>query len=195
MVAPVKLNFKIYQGSTFNEVLRWESTNIIYKSINSINNGAPVVINALGHGCPVGWRVKVTNVLGMKEINSDTKYSVVTDSTLDSVTINSLNSSAYSVYASGGLLQYNQPTDLTGFTARMQVRLKLTSEDTILSLTTENGGIALDNQSGTITINISSVDTTLLDFKSGVYSLEMVKSGVVTPFIVGTVTLIKEVTR
>ena len=26
MTSPVKLNFKVYQGSTFKEVLRWESS-------------------------------------------------------------------------------------------------------------------------------------------------------------------------
>ena len=60
MTAPVKTNFKIYQGSTFTEVLRWESYTKVYKTITNITKTAPVVITAIGHGMPVGWRAKVS---------------------------------------------------------------------------------------------------------------------------------------
>ena len=62
MSAPVKLNFKIYQGSTFKEVLRWETSTKVYKPISSITKAAPMVISSTAHGIPVGWRTKVTNV-------------------------------------------------------------------------------------------------------------------------------------
>ena len=74
MVAPVKLNLKIYQGATFRETLRWESGNKIYKPISAITQSAPTSITASGHGLPIGWRFRVTNVLGMTEINSQTDF-------------------------------------------------------------------------------------------------------------------------
>lgn len=197
MSSPIKLNLKVIQGSTFNQVLRWESSTKVYKTISSITNSAPVVINSTGHGVPVGWRVRVTNVLGMKEINSTstTHYYTVTNTTSNSVTLNSVNSLGYTAYTSGGVLEYNQPIDLAGYTARMQIRAKLDDTTVIKELTTENGGIVIDNTTKTITLTISATDTAAFTFGTAVYSLELVNGNVVTPFAGGTVTLTKEVTR
>ena len=196
MAQPVKLNFKIYQGSTFGEVLRWESSVKVYKPITAIDKSAPVKITAPEHGLPLDWRFRVTNVSGMKEINSgDTAYSA-SEVTSDTITINSINSLGYTLYTSGGVVEYNKPIDLTGFTARMQVRPKLDSNIIILSLSTENGGITVDNITKMITLSIPAEITAQLSFTTAVYSLEMVSNGgQVTPFIGGTVSLVKEVTR
>lgn len=195
MPSPVKINFKVYQGSTFKEVLRWESSTKVYKTITNITKAAPCVITAAGHALPLGWRTKVTNVLGMKEINSGDTYYVVTEASTNDVTLNSVNSLSYSTYTSGGVLEYNAMTDLTGYTSRMQLRNKITDTAVLLELTTENGGITLNPTLGTITINIAATQTALLSFSSAVYSLEMVKAGEVTQLVAGTITLEKEVTR
>ena len=194
---PVKLNYKIYQGSTFNEVLRWESSTKVYKTISSITKTAPVVITTTEpHEVPDGWRVKITNVLGMKEINSDTNYNVVSNTTASTLEINDINAVGFTAFTGGGVLEYNKPTDLTGFTARMQIREKITSAEVILSLTTENSGIVINNTTKTITLNISATDTASLNFTTAVYSLELVSpTGVVTPFINGNISLVQEVTR
>lgn len=195
MSAPVKVNFKIYQGSTFKEVLRWESSTKVYKPISGITKSAPVEINAIGHGAPTGWRVKITNVLGMKEINSADTYNTISEVTADGFKINAINAVSFSDYTSGGIVEYNQPVDLAGLTAKMQIREKLDSSTYILELTTENGGIVLDNINKTITINISYEQTAALSFSSAVYSLEIMRGAEVTPFINGTISLVKEVTR
>ena len=169
MTSPVKLNFKIYQGSTFKEVLRWESSTKTYKPITGISQNAPCTIDCAGHGLTTGWRFKVSNVKGMKEINSS-EYYIGTADTADVVSINSLNSLDYSAYVSGGVVEYNTPVDLSTMTARMQVREKLDSV-------------------------ITAAATALLIFSSAVYSLELIKGIEVTPFATGTFTLIKEVTR
>lgn len=195
MTAPVKINFKMYQGSTFKEVFRWESNNKIYKSISNITKSAPIVIESTAHGIPVGWRAKIVGVGGMKEINSDSEYRIITSTTANDVTINSINSLAYTTYTTGGVLEYNQPVDLTGCTARMQIRQKVSSDTVLLELTTENGGITLDNALSTITIRASETQTKELTFSSAVYSLEIVKAGEVTPLIAGNVILEKEITR
>ena len=88
------------------------------------------------------------------------------------------------------------PIDLTGYTARMQIRLKRTSPDFIHELTTENGGITLGGALGTITLLITSDDTTLFDFKSAVYDLELIDgSGRVIRLLQGSVTLSTEATK
>lgn len=197
MTQPAKLNLKIYQGSTFEETLRWESSTKVYVPITSITKTAPVVITAASHGIPVGWRARVTNVAGMKEINcSEDEYYTVTSKTTDTVTINSINAVGYTTYTSGGILEYNQPVDLAGYTARMHIREKLESTSIILQLTTENNRILIDNTAKTITLKVSATDTAALTFTQAVYNLELVSSGgTVTSLVTGNLQLIKEVTR
>lgn len=88
------------------------------------------------------------------------------------------------------------PIDLTGYTARMQVREKVTSTTPLLTLTTENGGIALGGAAGTIAVTAAATLTDDIAVKRGVYDLELVSAGdVVTRLIEGCVTVSPEVTR
>ncbi len=194
MTSPVKLNLKIYQGSTFRQVLRWESSTKVYVPITNITKSAPVVITAANHAAPLGWRVKVVGAGGMKEINQ-LDYQIVTDKTTDTVTLNQINSLGFTTYTSGGVLEYNQPVSLSGYTARMQIREKLDSTTALHSLTTENGGILLDTTLQTITLLIPDETTQTFTFKAAVYDLEMISGGEVTQLATGSVSLIKEVTR
>lgn len=197
MASPVKINFKIYQGSTFREVFRWETATKNYVNISAISKTAPVVITTQTvHDIPVGWRVKVTNVLGMKEINDLETYRTVTSKTSNTITLNEINAVGYSTYTSGGVVEYNQPVGLSGYTARMQIRPTLDSNTIIVSLTTENGGIEIDNNLSTITLLIGATQTALYNFQTAVYSLELVTNQQeVIPFSNGNITLIREVTR
>lgn len=196
MSTPTKINFKVYQGSTFSEVLRWETSKIIYKNIAGITKAAPAIVSCVAHGVPEGWRVKITNVGGMKEINDSENYVIATVKTVDSIELNSVNAVGFTTYTSGGVLEYYEPKDLTGYTARMQIREKIDSTTTIDELTTENGKISIDTTNKTITLTIPAATTAGYTFSSAVYSLEMVSSGgVVVPFANGTLTLVKEVTR
>lgn len=193
---PIKLNLKVYQGSTFKQILRWESSTRVYAPITAITKTAPVVITAPAHNIPVGWRTKITNVLGMKEINSDTEYYTVTSKTTDTVTINRINALGYTTYTSGGVLEYNQPVSLSGYTAKMQIREKITSATVIHELTTENGGIVFDDTLKTITITIPDTTTAGFNFTQAVYSLEFTSSNTGTfEFASGNVSLNREVTR
>lgn len=194
MASPTKLNLKVYQGGTFREVLRWESATKVYAPITMISKTAPMVVTATGHGVPQGWRVRVTGALGMKEVNMVDPV-IATSVTQDTITFNSINALNYTTYTGGGVLEYNQPVDLTGFTARMQIRAKLEDTTVIKELTSENGLIVIDNTTKTITLNISASDTAAFTFQTAVYSLELVNGAVVTPFANGTVALIREVTR
>jgi hypothetical protein len=196
MAAPVKVNFKVYQGSTFEEVLRWETSTKVYKPITAVPNAAPLVVTAVAHGAPIGWRAKISNVVGMKEVNN-LDYITITGSTTDTVTFNAINAVGFSTYTSGGILEYNLPHDLVGYTARMQVREKLTSTVVLLELTTANAGIVIDATTAkTITIKISAAITETFTFKSAVYSLELISpGGTVTPFVYGSLVLDQEITR
>jgi hypothetical protein len=86
--------------------------------------------------------------------------------------------------------------NLTGWTARLQMRRSLTASSPFLELNTESGGLVLGGSAGTIEIVISAEATAALDQKHGVYDLEMVSgSGEVTRLLQGRVTLDREATR
>lgn len=89
------------------------------------------------------------------------------------------------------------PVNLTGFTARMQVRLTPTTGGSpLVSLTTENGGITLGGTAGTITPLITAVDSAAYTFEEGTYDLELVSAGgIVTSLFGGKFTLTDETTR
>lgn len=196
MSTPGKIHFKIYQGSTFNEIIRWETLLKTYVPITAITKSAPVVITAIAHEIPVEWRVKLSNIVGMTELNSNEIYHQVTSVTPDTITINAVNTLAYKSYISGGVLEYNTPVNLSGYTARMQIRSKVDSLDTIAELTTENAGIVLNNINKTILLQIPALTTSAFSFINAVYSLELIASGgQVTTLVTGTITLVKEVTR
>lgn len=196
MQAPTKLNFKMYQGSTFSEVIRWESAKKVYRNITGITQAAPCVVTALAHGLTDGWRVKITNVGGMTEINSTEVYQVVTKLTPDTIELNAVNSAGYKAYTTGGILEYQQPVDLSGYTARMQLRSSLTALTTLDEYTSVNGKIQLDTVNNSIIILVDAVTTAAYTFSSALYSLELVSgTGVVTQLATGSITLVKEITK
>ena len=195
-------DFQILQGTTFQRVVRWEAAPVVYKAITAITQAAPVSITAAGHGLVDGWRVAITAVRGMTEINAEgtppraSEYHKVTFVDADTVTINDINAASFKAYTSGGYLQYNTPVSLSGFTARMTIRETLESTTTLMSLTTSNSGITLDDTAKTISLYISATDTAAIDWTQAVYDLEMVSgSGVVTRLLSGSITVSNEVTR
>ena len=194
MAGPTKLNLKIYQGSTFRETVRWESATKVYSPITMISKSAPMIVTATNHTVPSGWRTKINGAQGMKEVNT-TEYIIASEVTATTVTFNSINSLGYNTYTGGGVLEYNQPVDLAGYTARMQIREKLTSTTTLENLTTVNGKVLINNTNKTISLILSAATTEAYTWKSGVYSLELEKDGIVVPLIYGNVTLEREVTR
>lgn len=197
-------DISLVQGKTFSLVLRWERPPFVRKPISGITapEGAARLAVA-GHGLPDGWRVAVTGVKGPTEINaadpnniSAQEYRQITVIDANTIEFNDLNAADFRPYISGGFIQSYTPVDLTGFTARMAIKDKIGG--TVLhSLTSENGGITIDQTRKTITLLISATDTALFDWKTGVYDLEMVSPAspaVVTALLSGKVSVSKEVT-
>lgn len=88
------------------------------------------------------------------------------------------------------------PVDLTGASARMQVRAKVDSPDILLSLTSPDGGITLGGAAGTVDIRIEATATAGFQWKSGVYDLEIqFADGTVRRLLAGSVAVSPEVTR
>jgi DNA/RNA endonuclease YhcR with UshA esterase domain len=87
------------------------------------------------------------------------------------------------------------PVDLTTYTARMQVREKHTSKTIVVNLTTENDGIVLGDETGTIDLYISDEATSAITAKDYVYDLELISSGEVYRLLEGKFIVTPEVTR
>lgn len=85
--------------------------------------------------------------------------------------------------------------NLTGYTARMQVRTIYESTTIELSLTTENDRITLGGAAGTISLSVSATDMSAMEIRSFVYDLELVSGSTVTRLIQGTFAVNAEVTR
>ena len=92
------------------------------------------------------------------------------------------------------------PFNLTGYTARMQIRRTVDNADTMISLTSPtvngNGITVMDGANNAISINMTAATTATI-LTSGVYDLEIVKTstGAVSRLIQGTITLSLEVTK
>ena len=92
--------------------------------------------------------------------------------------------------------QAGTPIDLTGYTARMQIRATVDSSTVIHELSTANGELTLGGTAGTITFGIPAATTAGFTFDEAVYDLELTDaSGVVTRLLKGNVYLSPEVTR
>lgn len=92
------------------------------------------------------------------------------------------------------------PVNLTGYTAKMQIRSKPESKAVILELSTSNGRITLgtsgDYSTGAINLFISASDTANLSVcENAVYDLELTYGSVVSRILQGNIIISPEVTR
>ena len=87
------------------------------------------------------------------------------------------------------------PVNLTGYTARLQVRTSVDAATTALELTTANGGIVLGGAAGTVALAVTAAATATLSPGYYVYDLELVNGATVTRLVEGRVTVSAEVTR
>jgi hypothetical protein len=85
--------------------------------------------------------------------------------------------------------------NLTGYTARMQIRKNPDSFVTLVEITTENGGITLGGAAGTIALLITAAVTATLPAGPAKYDLELISGSTVTKLLKGDVSILPEVTR
>lgn len=90
------------------------------------------------------------------------------------------------------------PIDITGFTARMQIREYYDSTNVIYSMTSDPiHGIMIDGVKGQIDLNIPATDTDEFTFDIAKYDLELVRTedGLVIRLMQGSISLSYEITR
>ena len=201
MAAALQHDIELRRGATFVLPVRWETTPWLYAAIASISLTAPVGITSAAHAIPDGWNVAVVDAKGLTQLNaknnppkaSDMRRATVVSAT--QIQFNEISAAAFGKHQAGsGYLAWLTPHTLTGYTARMQIKDRVGGV-VLLSLTTENGGITLDDGGKVIEISITAAQTEAFTKSAGVYDLELVSpGGVVTPLMEGAVAINTEVT-
>lgn len=76
-------------------------------------------------------------------------------------------------YETGATFETTAPVDLTGWTARMQIRRTPSGPDLLLSLT-QAAGLTLGGTAGTVAITITAAQTAALPTGEQVYALDLI---------------------
>lgn len=85
--------------------------------------------------------------------------------------------------------------NLTGFTARMQIKAAITDSAFLVELTTANSKLAISEPTGIVSLYLSDAETTAFTWSKGVYDIELISpTGDVYRMVSGSVTVSKEVT-
>ena len=71
----------------------------------------------------------------------------------------------------------NSYVNVTGYTARMDVKIAPTSLSTIVELSSSNGRITVGNTDGVFTLSLSSAETAVLPVGNYIYDLEVTSPG------------------
>lgn len=191
----------IEQGRTLRLPIRWETEEFAYAPISAISKAAPCqVTTTLPHGIPDGWRAAVVSAGGMVEVNATAsppewhEFRRVTVVSSTVAEFNALNAADFTAYTSGGYLQYRVPHDLAGYKARMSIKDKVGGTE-LLSLTTENGRILVNDANKVVELFISATDSASFAWRSGIYDLELISPSLeVSSVIFGPVAVTPEVT-
>lgn len=194
------IDLTIAAGATFEYALRWFDSEAVHKPITAVAAGWPTVVTVAAHGITSRTPVWISNVRSPAGLNTPRPsgcapwFAEAIDTDTLAVDVNTGASTA--AYTGAGILTRYPAVDLTGYTARMQMRTAVGATDVLVDLTTENSGITLDAATGEITLSMSATDTAALAWRQAVYDLELVApSGFVTRLAEGSVQVTPEVTR
>ena len=188
----VPYNLTIEQGATFDHTITRRQKPTVKRRIGGISRANPGKMTVVGHPFASGDRLYVSRLRGMAQ--ADNRAYTITVVDPNSFTLG-VDTSGYDAWVSGGQVDNGKPRDLTGYTARMDIRDKLT-DTLVLSLTTENGRIILGGTAGTIRRLISATDTAALTLAEKEYDLELLDGLLaVRRLFQGAVTVSKERTH
>lgn len=86
--------------------------------------------------------------------------------------------------------------NLTGYSARMQIRPYVSSTEVLIEATTVNGKLIITPLTGVLTISLSEADTKLLTYTKSVYDIELLDTAnSPVRLLQGSITVSREVTR
>jgi hypothetical protein len=79
------------------------------------------------------------------------------------------------------------PVNLAGYTGKMEIKTHLNSPENILILTTTNGRMVLNEQTGSIRLTLSANETDSVNVDEGVHRVYLTNNGVATRIFQGKV--------
>ena len=191
---PARIPLCIIQGATLRDTLRIMQPTFVYRAITSLAPTAPVQITC-DHGLSSDWLAWIQDARQMPELNREPRrqhphrVEVVDAATLE---INAISATGRT--PAGGELIYQPPVDLSGASARMQIRADFDGP-VLLELSTVTGGLTITGP-GTIEREIPASDTASITWTKAVYDLEVeYADGTVHRYFEGPVSVSPEVTR
>lgn len=188
----MNIDLTITRGSTFAQAIPCRTGERAYRTIKRIENSAPCRLEVPAHGLTDFWPVRFERVRGIPQLNRYAGGVRVTDE--NNIVLPDFNAVGLREYGGVGVLVYDVPLDLAGYTARMHVRDPVTG-DLLLELTTENGRIRLGEPTGFALLEVSATETEEIAWIAGRYDIELVSGSYVTKLAGGTVTILDEETR
>lgn len=185
MSAPT-YDIEIIKGKTFAQTYLYASERVAFKPITGSPQAASYRVTVAGHGVPDGWPVRIEGVRAPAELNTiEGVYLLATVIDEDTIEFNGLNGSEWKAYSSGGVLAYNEPALLTGWTARAQARTKIGGPVLFAwhsdPATTPDGLITIDGAA--LTLHVDAVTAAALDWARAFYEIEIEKDGEVRQMI------------
>jgi hypothetical protein len=189
----------ITKGKTFAFGFLYADEAKTYKPITAMPQLSPVRLTVTAHGIPDGWPVQISCVKTPTELNTpDGDYVLAKRIDADTIELPNVNAYCWKAYSTGGLVVFNTPVDLTGWTCRAQVRDKIGG--TLLfswhSDPLENPDGLIDIDGSGMTFNIDAATTAALPWSKGTYDAELIDPDGIVFSMVGPsqVTVASEVT-
>ncbi len=192
-MTPARLDLHIIQGSTLRKPLLMMQPQYQYKPITAIQQTAPLLLTVPSHGLVGSWPIWIEGVTGWGDLGRDkAPQPFYLAKVIDANTLELNNISGIGRNASGGLVVYQPPVDLTGFSAKMMIRDP--AGVLLLELSMDNGRLVAGD--GRIVITLTAAETAAITWTKGRYDLELTMSnGDVTRWAEGEAVVSQEVTH
>lgn len=172
----------ITRGKTFEFGFLYAEDELLYLPITAMPSTAPVRLTIVGHGVPDGWPVQVRCVKSPAELNSgeDESYIArVIDA--DTIELNAVNAHCWKAFSGSGLLVFNKPMQLTGWSCRAQVRDRVGGEVLFTwhsdPAESPDEEIEVDLAHSAFVLKMDAATAAALEWKRGKYDVEAIAPG------------------
>lgn len=177
MVAPT-IDITIQRGKTFEYAFMYADDALVYKPIAALVSAAPARLSVVSHGIPSGWPVTVAGVKSPAELNTeDGEYRFATFVDSNTIEFNALDLTGTKAFSASGNVIYNQPVDLTGWTARATVRDRVGGTELLRWSSAPVAGdhpITVDTDLSAFIVKLDAATTAALTWTKGVWEMEAV---------------------
>lgn len=164
-----QLDITIQQGKTFNQAFKVADEELVYKPITSLISTAPVRLKVVDHGLVDNWPILINCVKNPVQLN--TEYPVVASVIdQDTIEVNKLVICCDRPYQGQGVIIFNKPCDLTGFTARASIRPAINSSKVLY----EWSQVIVDTLQHAFILTIPADITATFNWSKAIYDLEAI---------------------